>query len=372
MKAKKKGKLPLIDKIFLWINCGLCLALLVSYLAPVTDPRKFWLIAFFGLAYPPILLTNLLMIFYWALRKRWFALISLIGIVCGWGVLKNNVGLHPGNSNQPKSSNTNVIRMMTYNVHDFKKYGGVKDISTKHEILNIIADKQPDVIGIEEFYSRKRGKFAMVDSIRKIMGSDNCYVESFGGNETVTIGIGIFSRYPIIAKGMIQLAPLFSGNQCLYADVKKGNKIFRLYSVHLQSINFDPEDYRYIDTVAKSGKPDLGSTKRLGSKLKRAFLKRAEQVVKIKEHARQCPYPYIIAGDFNDTPSSFAVNQMAKGLKNTFYEKGFGLGRTYNGDFPNYQIDYIMVTPQFDVASYTVIEKKLSDHFPVYADLVLK
>ena len=58
----------------------------------------------------------------------------------------------------------------------------------------------------------------------------------------------------------------------------------------------------------------------------------------------QCPYPYIISGDFNDTPSSYAVNQMAKGFKNAFREKGTGLGRTYNGDFPNYQIDYIMAS----------------------------
>ncbi|HTH83244.1 MAG TPA: endonuclease/exonuclease/phosphatase family protein [Mucilaginibacter sp.] len=372
MKAKKKSKLPLIDRVFLWINCGLCLALLVSSLAPVIDPRKLWIVAFFGLAYPPILLTNLLMILYWALRRRWFALISLIAIICGWGVLTNNVGLHPGNRNPPKSSDPNAIRMMTYNVHSFKKYGSGNDMSTSRDILAIMADKQPDVIGIEEFYSRKRGHFAMTDSIKKIIGSANCFIENFSGNDNEIEGIAIFSKWPIIAKGVIQLAPLFSSNQCLYADIKKGNKIFRLYSVHLQSISFDPEDYRYIDTVTQKGKPDFSSTKRLGGKLKKAFLKRAEQVAKIKEHARHCPYPYIIAGDFNDTPTSYAVNQMAKGLKNAFHEKGFGLGRTYNGDFPNYQIDFIMTSRQFDITSYTVIEKKLSDHYPVYADLMLK
>ncbi|MFD2144077.1 endonuclease/exonuclease/phosphatase family protein [Mucilaginibacter antarcticus] len=111
--------------------------------------------------------------------------------------------------------------------------------------------------------------------------------------------------------------------------------------------------------MIKKGKADLESTKRLGGKIKRAFIKRSEQVLLVKTHARQCPYPYIIAGDFNDTPSSFAVNQMAKGLKNTFREKGSGMGRTYNGDFPNYQIDYIMTTSQFDVTGYRIIEKTL-------------
>jgi endonuclease/exonuclease/phosphatase family metal-dependent hydrolase len=62
---------------------------------------------------------------------------------------------------------------------------------------------------------------------------------------------------------------------------------------------------------------------------------------------------------------------MAKGLNNSFREKGSGLGRTYNGDFPNYQIDYIMSSKQFSVFNYKVIEKKLSDHYPVRSDLVL-
>jgi endonuclease/exonuclease/phosphatase family metal-dependent hydrolase len=51
------------------------------------------------------------------------------------------------------------------------------------------------------------------------------------------------------------------------------------------------------------------------------------------------------------------LTKWPKGLKNAFREKGSGLGRTYNGDFPNYQIDYIMTSPQFEVFNYKVIEK---------------
>jgi endonuclease/exonuclease/phosphatase family metal-dependent hydrolase len=116
----------------------------------------------------------------------------------------------------------------------------------------------------------------------------------------------------------------------------------------------------------------MTQSKRIAWKLKKAFIKRSEQVIKVKNHSHDCSYPFIIAGDFNDTPSSFAVNQMAKGLKNAFREKGSGIGRTYNGDFPNYQIDYIMASPQFDIRSYKILEKRLSDHYPVCSDLLLK
>jgi endonuclease/exonuclease/phosphatase family metal-dependent hydrolase len=368
---KSKSRLPWFDKLLLYINCGLCLALLIGYLAPVTDPRKIWIIAFFGLAYPPVLLANVIMIVYWLLRKSRWALLSIIGIGIGWNVLLNNIGfsLSP-DANVPPG--LNGIRVMTYNVHSFKKYGSKKDISTKHEILEVIKKQQPDVIGIQEFYTRKRGQFAMLDSIKKLTGASHCYFEIFSSNADEAMGMVIFSKYPILSKGFIHLSPeQGSGNQSLYIDVKKNDRIFRVYSMHLQSINFQPQDYKYLDTVSKSGKADLSSTKRVGAKLKQAFLKRSEQVLKIKEHAKQCPYPYIISGDFNDTPSSFAVSQMSSGLKNTFREKGFGLGRTYNGDFPNYQIDYIMASPQFNVWGYHIIQKKLSDHYPVCANLEL-
>ena len=366
-----KKKQSIFSRILLWINLFFCFAILISYLAPYIDPRKVWLIAFFGLAYPPLLLVNIIMMLYWLLRKRWQFLFSLVSILVGWMVLTNNIGFR-FNSNFTKVPGLDVIRAMTYNVHNFKHFGSTNDISTKHEILELINQEQPDVIGFEEFFTRNKGEYEMRDSIGKILGTKYFYFEPFNFNYLEAIGMAIFSKYPIVNHGLIRLSEdKGSGNQCLYVDVKKGSKTFRYYAIHLQSINFNPEDYKYLDSVSKKGKTDLAATKKLGGKLKSAFMKRSEQVFKIKDHAAQCPYPYIIAGDFNDTPSSFAVNQMAKGLKNAFREKGSGMGRTYNGDFPNYQIDFIMTSPQFEVASYKVIEKKLSDHYPLRSDLIL-
>ncbi len=260
---------------------------------------------------------------------------------------------------------------MTYNVHNFKRYGSKNDISTKHEILEIIDQQRPDIIGFQEFYTRVQGQYDMRDSIVKIMGSGFYYFEPIIFNRSEAIGLAIFSKFPITGKGLISFSDKKSENACIYIDVKKGGRNFRVYSVHLQSIRFDPEDYKYIHSITGEGTTDKSSARRLGSKLKNAFIKRSAQVVKIKAHAAQCPYPYIISGDFNDTPASYAVNEMAKGLKNAFREQGSGFGRTYNGNFPNFQIDYIMASPQFNVLSYLIIQKKLSDHYPVRSDLQL-
>jgi endonuclease/exonuclease/phosphatase family metal-dependent hydrolase len=368
MKHKKK-ELSFFGKLLLWINIAFAVALLLSYLAPFTDPRTFWPIAFFGLGYPPLLLVNAIFVAIWAFRKSYWVLISVLCIVVGFKVLTNNIGFSlPSNV----GDNVKVIRVMTYNAHDFKRYGAKNDISTKHEILELIGTEQPDVIGIQEFYTRKKGEYDMVDSIKRVMNAKYYYFEPIMVAENESIGMAIFSKFPIKNHGLVQLSFKGSTNQCLYVDVEQKDTKFRLYSVHLQSINFDPQDYKYLGALSKKGKTNIGATRRLGGKLKSAFMKRSEQVFTIKDHAKTSPYPYVISGDFNDTPSSFAVNQMCKGLKNSFRERGSGLGRTYNGDFPNYQIDYVMVSPEFDVADYQIIEKKLSDHYPLRTDLVLK
>ena len=309
MKAKKG--LNFIDRILLWINMILCAGLLISYLAPVIDPEKFWPIAFFGLAYPFLLLGNVIFIVYWLFRKNKWVLLSIVTIAIGWNVLNKNIGLRFPSSFGLKKEGS--IRVMTYNVHNFKRYGEKNDVSTKHEILGIIAQQQPDIIGFQEFYSRNRGQYNMLDSIQKILKSKSYFFEAVVSNPDEAIGLAIFSKLPIVAHGFIQLTSRRSENQCIYVDVKKGGKVFRMYSVHLQSIRFDPDDYRYLNDISKQDKSEAGSAKRLGYKLKIAFQKRSEQVFKIKRHADSCTYPYIISGDFNDTPTSYAVNQMCKG-----------------------------------------------------------
>jgi endonuclease/exonuclease/phosphatase family metal-dependent hydrolase len=374
MKVKKKKQLNFFDKFLLGISVLLGLSLLISYLAPVTDPRKFWPVAFFGLAYPLLLLANCIVAIFWLLRGSKYILVPLLSVIIGWGVLMDNIGFRSSKIVSSKLPIEKALRVMTYNTHNFKRYGENYDSVTRHQMLKLIEDQRPDVIGMQEFYSRPKGPYALKDSLKKIMGSDQYYFEPFSfNNKREAMGMAVFSKYPIINKGSIILSDeRNSSNQCLYVDIKKANHTFRFYSVHLQSIRFDPTDYDYLTKVSKQGEADLTSSKRIGSKLKRAFIKRSEQVFKIRDHAAKCSYPYIISGDFNDTPSSFAVNQMAKGLKNAFREKGSGFARTYNGSFPNYQIDYIMVTPNLEVASYNIIQKKLSDHYPVCSKLFFK
>ncbi len=366
---KAKNKPSFFDRLVLYINYLFVAAILISYLSPITDPKTFWPVAFFGLGYPILLFVNLLFVLYWAFRRQTYALISLIGILIGWKVLNNNIGFHRSASDAAKADSD--IRMMAYNIHEFNSFDFAKPVSTRRDIFKIVYEQKPYIINFEEFYTRFKGHNDTVDSLKRLMKSDQYYFEAFDKNKDSASGLAIFTKYKIINRGMIRLTEGTGDNQCIYIDVQNGAKTFRVYCVHLQSIHFESEDYVYLDSVAHE-KPSIHKSKRIGGKLKLAFIKRSEQVHLIKENMANCPYPYIIAGDFNDTPASYSVNEMARGLKNTFYEKGSGIAKTYNGDFPNFQIDFIMCSPVFDVVNYKIIEKKLSDHYAVRSDLRLK
>ncbi len=93
------------------------------------------------------------------------------------------------------------------------------------------------------------------------------------------------------------------------------------------------------------------------------------QADRIREEIDKSPYPVIVTGDFNDVPNSYAYHTIGNGLNNAFAEKGMGLGRTFSGISPVLRIDNIFADEKLEVLQYQVIKKKLSDHFPIVADL---
>ncbi len=368
MIRKKKSKFSFFSKGVFAANIVAAFMLLVAYSASFVDPKTFWPISFFGLAYPLIFIINLAFIVYWLFRYPKFALLSVVCILAGYKFIGSYIGFRETTAIEVPKSSQNFLRVLTYNVHNFKKFGSKNDEFTKDQILDIIRKEQPDVLCMQEFFSRHKGDYNFIKLIKEILGTEYYYFEPNTDNGYEAIGMAIFSKFPITNRGIIHFENT-QGNEALFADIKFKNKPVRIYNVHFQSINFKPEDYKYIKEIAKER--DVQSSKRIGSRLKRAFIKRSDQVKIVKAHSERCSSPFVIAGDFNDTPVSFTVNKLTKDLKNSFREKGSGLGITYNGEFPNFQIDYILVSKKIDVKNYLIIDKKLSDHYAVRSDLEL-
>ncbi len=349
----------------------MAVGMLMGIRAGVSDPREHMIIAFFGLAYPFFLLANVLILGYWLVRTKW-AIAALTVVLIGYGghTLLATFGFF-GAKGELQKEDQSLIRLMTYNVHNFTPYGEKISLSIKDKMLNVVAEQKPDVICFQEFYTREKGSYDIIDSLKQLLNVKYYYFVPSQQSEREAIGMAIFSRFPIKNTGRIKFTGV-TGNESIYVDLNIQNKAVRIYNVHLQSISFEKEDYTYLDQVTKEMDPKISSSKRIARMLKYAFKKRSEQVDVMKDHMRNCETPYVVAGDFNDTPASYVVTKMTDSLNNAFIKKGQGLGKTYNGKFPNFQIDYIATTKDIDVVNYQIIEAKLSDHFPVRSDLRLK
>jgi endonuclease/exonuclease/phosphatase family metal-dependent hydrolase len=368
----KRSKPTIIDMLIRFVALILAVCLLLGCIAGNIDPRESKYIPFFGLAYPYFLVLNVFMVVWWIIRRRWILmLLTVVIIAVGWQVVYATFRFSGDGDAGPKKDST-AVRMMTYNVHNFSPFDGDDDpMVVKSNILKVIKEENPDILAIQEYFSRDEGVLDMTDSLQQILHSKHYYFERASEGPGQAAGLAIFSKYPIKHTGSILFAGNHGGNAAIFADIQVNHKVIRIYNVHLQSISFDPQDYAYLDKVKKDMDPDLRPSKRIVSMLRTAFVKRSEQVDIMKSNMKECRTPYLIAGDFNDTPASYAVTQLTKNLNRSFEKEGVGFGRTYNGKFPNFQIDYIATTKDIKILNHRVINAKLSDHFPVRSDLQL-
>ncbi len=106
--------------------------------------------------------------------------------------------------------------------------------------------------------------------------------------------------------------------------------------------------------------------------LKKAFIKRATQVEILHDSIEASPYPVLICGDFNDTPSSYSYRTMSDDLHDAYKISGRGLGQSYTGPFPSFRIDYIFHGNKIESTAYKTIHENLSDHFPISCMVKIK
>jgi endonuclease/exonuclease/phosphatase family metal-dependent hydrolase len=365
-----RKKLNIFDKIVIGLNILSALLLILSYFSPASEPARLWFIAFLGLVYPVLVVFNLLFIIYWLFRWRILALLSFISILFGAVIIAKSFGFHSGSLKSNRDT-AQSLRVMIYNLHGFLDLDREKNQAVQTAMLGIVDHEQPDVMAMEEFYVDVNNRTEILSTLHKSFHSPYYFFKPYDYTQWDSTGVAIFSKFPIVAHGVLSLGNDESP-QAIYADVKRDGKIFRIYCLHLRSTAFSDQDHDYIKQLAHKGRISLSGLASIFAKLKLAYIIRAKQARLIRQHASSCPYPYIIGGDFNDTPNSYAVNTVGVGMKNAFIAGGSGAGITYYGDFPHFQIDYIFASAQYKIEDYTIIKQKLSDHYPVVCDLSLQ
>ncbi|MFM2285654.1 MAG: hypothetical protein RLZZ543_1151 [Bacteroidota bacterium] len=349
----------------------------ISYLALFLSPEYFWMFAFMGLAYPILLIINILFLAFWLVVRWKRALFS--GLIILLGISKiSDLYQWRKEPEQAKIDSLNAqdssLRVMSYNVRLFDLYNWTENKNTRNKIMDLIRKQQADILCLQEFFYEDTGSFNTLDTLMQIQPATHVHIEHTAHVKRVNHwGIATFSRYPIVEKGLIQFRDS-TDNISIYTDIKAYNDTFRIYNLHLESIRFRREDYKALQTITgNEDQTNLDGPQKIISRMRRAYIRRARQTDIIRTHIQDSPHPVIVCGDFNDTPNSYAYHQISKNLNDAFRTAGSGIGTTYIGMIPFLRIDYILYSPEvFEPLYFKVLRRKFSDHYPVISSLHLK
>lgn len=245
--------------------------------------------------------------------------------------------------------NDDSLSILTYNVNGIypenSKFYKKKD----KKIIDFVKSKNPDIVVFQEFWNFGQKFFS--EYPYQFLGYRDGYTKSLQL---------ILSKYPIKNTGYIDFPD--TDNNAMYADIEYNNEVLRVYNIHLQSfgvkLNSKLIDYNEISSlfamVSKSQKY------------------RRNQVNMLKDHFKDFTGKVVIAGDFNSTQFSDTYKELKLSRRDTFKERGMGLGTTFSLLGYPLRLDFILTDKDFEIVSHENFDLKLSDHEPVMSRLKLK
>ena len=337
-----------------FLNIVLTVSTFLAYLLPFLAPKIFPLLSVLTLFMPLFFILNGLFFFYWGFQFKKRMILS--GLVLLMGITFINKFYKFSTKEYPEDEKDFTV--MSYNVRLLNVFKWLDRDDVPETILSFINEKNPDILCVQEYSNSSNIDFKVYR--HKFVTTE--------GNQIKTAQ-AIFSKFPIIDQGNI-LFPN-SNNSAVYADIKKGKDIIRIYNIHLESIKITLDiteiNEKNIDAI------DQGKSQLLLRRISKAFKQQQQQAEIIKEHKRNCPYPIIICGDMNNSAFSYVYRNIKGSLKDSFEEAGVGFGATYKFRYYPARIDYIFADDMMKVKKFeNFSDFENSDHYPIMARLSME
>ncbi len=357
------------QKIVLFVTVIISIALLISYSSLVIAPSKIWVVAFFGLAYLPLLIVFILLLIYWLFNRLTIFIVLLIILLIGYKAHVSSFAFHKSNEEEL----ADAYKLLTYNVHGFDAYNPDEAFLHREDIVQSIINEEADIIALQEFntyHNHPTGRDVLQELLQQTGYKYQHYYKAYENKKnTRSFGLIIISKYPITNSGVLQYESLSKLNATIYADINLNGNMIRVFTTHLQSTQLTHQDFEFVDKSHPKDSVDFNA-ERIAGKLKNSYMLRASQVDTIKKAINNSPYPAIICGDFNDTPVSYSYQKISNGMQDAFLKKGRGFGATYV-DLPVIRIDYMLYNKcNFEIVDYNRIRPSYSDHYPLVSSFI--
>ena len=361
-----RGILILVNIVFILLYLAVCLV-------PYINTGKYWMIALPGLAFPLLFGTLVCFLILWAIwRSRWFW-ICLIVILAGFQQLFSVFSIHlPQEFTLQRQPNT--LRVLHWNVEswdDSFSKSRQNDHSFRPQMMALLKEQNADVLCFEEYtdIANLEDSNSNASWIRSMGFPYYIYARTEMSGDNEQQGVVLFSKYPIVDTGTYNYGPHSHAEHLIFGDIRVGNKTFRIFTTHLQSVRFGYNEYESLSRLKHAKDPGFHDSRTIVSKLKAGYEHRFTQAQTVRNKINESPYPVVLTGDFNDVPNSNTYFTIKGKLQDTFLKKGYWIGRTFRFISPTLRIDYILADKSFKVNQFRVIHVPYSDHFPVETDL---
>ncbi len=328
--------LSFFGKVVFFINSVFAILLALGYALPYIPPHIFPRLSVLSLILPVLIIINIFFLIYWILRAKKQLFLSAFVLIIG---ISHISALYHFGSN---AIDTKGLKLMSYNVRSFNIHGWSKQKNIGDRILEFISEKKPDIVCLQEYYPKYTLPLDQYPHQYRKMSEVS---KSFGQI--------IYSKYPIVRTGALDFKG--TGNNVIYADVVIREDTIRVYNVHFQSLRMSPK----FNTLKEE------DSKRLLGRMGEAFKKQETQVMQFLESEKTSPYPVIVAGDFNNSATSYMYRKIRGEKIDAFEKAGSGTGRTFTFDFVPLRIDFVLTDPKFEILTFENHTIKLSDHYPI-------
>lgn len=332
------------EKLIYVVNSLMAFALLLSYLLPYLEPKRFAILSVLSLAVPFLIIINILFVIYWLIKVKKQLLVSLIVLAIGYNYL---FSLYKFSSSKNIDDSKNLT-VMNYNVRLFNVFNWIDNPNLKDDMSRFISENKPDILCMQEYRPDDAINFEGYQKYEHLTG------------DKVKNGQAIFTIFPIVNSGSIEFPR--TSNNAIFADIVMRGDTIRVYNVHLQSSKIDP-------TVEKLSQE---KSENLFNRVSSTFKMQQSQAEQFLKHKELCPYQMIICGDFNNTAYSYVYKEIKGNLNDAFVEAGNGFGRTFDFKFFPVRIDFVLIDDGFDINAFKTFDVQYSDHYPVVAKVKLK
>lgn len=336
-------------------NVVTVIIMLLIGLSDRLDPTVHPVLAVAGLLFPVFILINICFMFFFAVFRKRYMLITFAGLILSYFPIRTYCPL-----NLTADPPEGAIKVLSYNVNNFSR-ADVPE-GAPNPIFQYIVDSGADIVCIQEGMFLKTEEdvlktiYLCADTVTNSNKRDN---------------LMIMSKFPIIAKKHI---PYTSENNLSGAFfVKIGTDTVVVINNHFERTGLSMEDRAEFKKMMK-GKSERDTmrqeSRRLLSKLSESSRIRAPQAEAVARFISKCKYKVILCGDFNDSPISYTRRRLARELTDCYVATGNGPGFSYHRNAMYVRIDNIMCSK--DITPYGCkVDRSIgySDHYPVYCRL---